>query len=274
MTLDNWIPRILTTMTSTIPPEPKRAALMVAGRRLSFLDFGGSGSPLLALHGHFADGRTFARLAGELGDSWRIIALDQRGHGLSDSSPDFSRTGYVEDAAAALEHLGIRGAVVLGHSLGGVNAYQLAAWFPGLVDALIVEDIGAEVDGNLSFSLSWPHRAPTRTALLEGLGASAAYLVDAVREYPDGWGLAFDPKDMNASQQHLNGDYWDDWLASDCPALLLRGSRSSVLSAEHAKDMSARRPHTRLIELPAGHTIHETVPVEFAAAVSGFLGSL
>ncbi|WP_409240367.1 alpha/beta fold hydrolase [Streptomyces sp. PA5.6] len=261
-------------MTSTIPPEPKRASLTVAGRRLSFLDFGGPGRPLLALHGHFGDGRTFAHLAWELRDSWQIIALDQRGHGLSDRSSDFSRTGYVEDAAAVLEHLGFHGAAVLGHSLGGVNAYQLAAWFPALVDALIVEDIGAEVDGDLSFSLSWPHRAPTRAELLEELGASAKYLIGAVREYPDGWSLAFDPKDMNTSQQQLNGDHWSDWLASDCPALLVRGSRSTVLSEEHAKDMAARRPHTRLIELPTGHAVHETVPHEFAAAVNGFLSSL
>ncbi|MGD6747122.1 alpha/beta fold hydrolase [Streptomyces sp. BH106] len=261
-------------MTSTNPAEPRRAATMVAGRRLSFLDFGGPGRPLLALHGHFGEGRTFTRLARELDDSWRVVALDQRGHGYSDRPADFSRTGYVEDAATVLAHLEIDNAVVLGHSLGGINAYQLAARHPGLVDALIVEDIGAEVDDELSFSLAWPHRAPTRAELLEGLGPSASYLTDAVREYPDGWGLAFDPKDMNASQQHLNGDHWDDWLAGTCPTLLIRGNRSKVLSAEHAKDMAGRRPHTQLVELPAGHTVHETVPAEFAAAVRGFLSSL
>lgn len=248
--------------------------MYVSGRRLSFLDFGGPGRPLLALHGHFGEGRTFTRLAGELGDAWRVVALDQRGHGHSDRSADYSRTGYVEDAVAVLDHLGIGGAAVLGHSLGGVNAYQLAARRPGLVDALIVEDIGAQVDDDLSFALSWPQRVPTRSALLHGLGPSAPYLVDAVREYPDGWGLAFDVRDMNASQQLLNGDHWGDWLAGDCPALLVRGSRSTVLSAAHARSMAARRPRTRLVELPAGHTVHETVPVEFAGAVRGFLGSL
>ncbi|MCR8942393.1 alpha/beta hydrolase [Streptomyces sp. OUCMDZ-4982] len=261
-------------MTSTISSEPKRAATMAAGHRLSYLDFGGPGRPLLALHGHFGEGRTFTHLAWELGDSWRVIALDQRGHGRSDRPSDFSRAGYVEDAAAVLDHLRIDDTVVLGHSLGGVNAYQLAARRPGLVGALIVEDIGAEVDDDLSFSLSWPHRAPTRAALLEELGPSASYLTDAVREYVDGWGLAFDPKDMNVSQQHLNGDHWDDWLASNCPALLIRGSRSTVLSTEQAKDMAARRPRTRLVELPAGHTVHETVPVEFAAAIREFLSAL
>ncbi|MER6216666.1 alpha/beta hydrolase [Streptomyces sp. NPDC001674] len=262
-------------MTSVVAPsEPERAALVVGGRRLSFLDFGGSGRPLLALHGHFGDGRTFAPLASELCGSWRVIALDQRGHGLSDSAPDFSRAGYVEDAAAVLGHLGIRRAVVLGHSLGGVNAYQLAAWIPGLVEALVVEDIGVEVEGDLSFSLSWPRRAPTRDGLLAELGSSARHLRDAVREYADGWGLAFAPEDMAASQRQLNGDHWSDWLASDCPALLLRGSRSTVLSAEHAREMAARRPRTRLVELAAGHTVHETVPGEFAAAVRRFLGSV
>ncbi|MET9769584.1 alpha/beta hydrolase [Streptomyces sp. NPDC006415] len=102
------------------PPEPERGAMNAAGRRLSFLDFGGRGRPPLALHGHFGEGRTFTHLAGELGASWRIVALDQRGHGHSDRAADYSRSGYVEDAAAVLEHLGIGGAVVLGHSLGGV----------------------------------------------------------------------------------------------------------------------------------------------------------
>jgi len=171
----------------------KRVAINLAGRRLSLLGFGGPGRPLLALHGHFAEGRTFTRLARELGYSCRVIALDQRGHGHSDRPSDFSRSGYVEDAAAVLERLGAGGAVVLGHSLGGVNAYQLAARHPGLVDALVVEDVGAEVDGDLSFCRSWPHRTPTRSGLLEGLGPSAGHLMDAVREYPDGWGLAFGP---------------------------------------------------------------------------------
>ncbi|WP_333755273.1 alpha/beta fold hydrolase [Streptomyces sp. IBSBF 3352] len=86
---------------------------------------------------------------------------DQRGHGFSDRGPDFSREGYIADATALLTHLGLERPVVLGHSLGGVNAYQFAARHPGLVRALVIEDIGTEIDDDLSFCLSWPHRAPT-----------------------------------------------------------------------------------------------------------------
>ncbi|MEV4329603.1 alpha/beta hydrolase [Streptomyces sp. NPDC049597] len=253
---------------------PSRRAFDAAGHRLSYLDFGGPGLPLLALHGHFGEARTFADLAASLAPAWRVIALDQRGHGRSHRPGDFSREAYVRDAAALLDHLGLSGVVVLGHSLGGVNAYQLAARRPELVRALVIEDIGAQVDDDLSFCLSWPHRAPTRAALIEGLGESARYLGDAIREYADGWGLAFEPKDMVLSQQRLKGDHWEDWLAADCPALLVHGARSDVLSAAHAEEMAARRPGTTLARLPAGHTVHETDPAGFAAAVREFLGGL
>ncbi|WP_051877180.1 alpha/beta fold hydrolase [Streptomyces natalensis] len=96
----------------------------------------------------------------------------------------------------------------------------------------------------------------------------------AIREYPDGWGLAVRPKDMVASQQLLNGDHWDEWLSSDGPALLIHGARSEVLSSPCARAMAERRPRTRIVELATGHTVHESDPAGFAAAVRNFLGAL
>ncbi|MFG2560175.1 alpha/beta fold hydrolase [Streptomyces sp. NPDC048496] len=259
---------------SSTPAQPARVTLDIDGRRLSFLDFGGPGRPLLALHGHFSEGRTFAHLARELAPAWRVIAPDQRGHGESDRPLDYARQGYIADAVAVLDHLGLGPVVVLGHSLGGVNAYQLAARYPERVLALVIEDIGAVVDDDLSFCLAWPHRAPGRAALIEELGESARYLTDAIREYDDGWGLAFRPEDMVASHRLVKGDHWDDWLATSCPALLVHGIRSDTLSADHAAVMTSRRPHTLLVHLPTGHTVHETDPDGFATALRAFLGSL
>lgn len=153
---------------------PLPGVVEVAGRTLRYTDFGGPGEPLLALHAHFMEGRTFARLARELAPRWRVIALDQRGHGDSDRAPEYSREGYVADAAAVLDHLMPGPAVVLGHSLGGVNAFQLAARRPELVRAVVVEDIGAVVDDDLSFVLDWPRRAGSREELIAGLGVRRA----------------------------------------------------------------------------------------------------
>ncbi|MFB7467546.1 alpha/beta fold hydrolase [Streptomyces sp. NPDC056224] len=244
------------------------------GRRLAYADFGGPGAPLLALHGHFQDGGSFEGLAREVGPGWRVIGLDQRGHGASDRAAEYTREGYVADAAAVLEHLGLGPAVVVGHSLGGVNAYQLAARRPDLVRAVVVEDIGAVVEGDLAYVREWPRRAVTRAGFLAGVGSAAPHLEGSLREYTDGWGTASDVEDVVESQRGLNGDHWEDWLAVRKPTLLVRGDRSGVLSAEHAREMTVRRAGVRLVELPAGHAVRAGDPEGFYAAVRGFLARL
>ncbi|WP_232265665.1 alpha/beta fold hydrolase [Streptomyces pactum] len=244
----------------------------VGGRKLSYLDFGGPGAPLLALHGHYNEASAFAPLAEALAPRWRVLALDQRGHGESDRARCYGRDGYVADVAAFHRHLGIGPVAVLGHSLGGVNAYQYAARWPERVRALIVEDIGAVVNSDWSFTLRLPRRAPSRQDLVTALGPVAPYLECSFRRSDDGWGFSFGIEHTVASQRALNGDHWPDWTAVACPTLLIRGTRSDELTAGHAAEMIARRAgRARLVELPAGHVVHHDAPDRFAAAVEDFL---
>jgi esterase len=248
------------------------------GLRLSYLDAGGHGQPLIALPAHWMEAVTFAPLAAALAPGWRVIALDQRGHGHSDHAPregGYSREAYLADVAALYDHLGIETAVLLGNSLGGVNAFQFAARHPEKVRALIVEDIGVVLSEDLRFTFAWGGTFPTRQALAERVGERLApYLADAFREVEGGWRLAFDPLDMVASQKALNGDHGTDWLATDCPALLIRGRESRVTSAEMLQEMADRRPNTRLVTLDGGHVTHMDAPDAFAAEVHGFLRGL
>lgn len=257
--------------------NPARGELDIAGRRLSYVDFGGPGRVLLALHGHLSEGSSFADLALALSPEWRVVAPDQRGHGDSDRAADYSRQGYVADLVALLGHLDLGPVVALGHSLGGRNAYQLAAWRPELVSAFVVEDIGAVLEGPnlLSFCLDWPYESPTREALVAGLGEAGPFFADRMRERQDGsWVLPFHPQDMGRSEEQNKGDRWEDWLASGCPALLVRGKRSQVLDADQARAMVERRPYTRLVELDTDHFVHDSDPAGFVEAVSEFLSSL
>ncbi len=259
---------------------PVRAELDIAGRRLSYLDFGGTGRPLLALHGHMSEGASFATVAAELAPEWRIIAPDQRGHGESDRAADYSREGYLADIAALLDHLGLDRVVMMGHSLGGINAYHFAARHPERVTAFIDADgpvvLGLEEGPSpLAFLQRLPYQAPTREALVEALGEVAPFFADALRENPDGtWRLPFHPQDMLASEEGNRGDHWAVWLAGTCPALLIRGTRGGVIPAEQARDMVARRPNTRLAELPTDHFVYAADPTGFAGAVREFLHSL
>lgn len=249
------------------------------GLRLAYLDFGGDGPPILALHGHFSRGSTFARVADNLRDRWRVVALDQRGHGWSDSPDDYSREAYIGDAATLIRRLGLAPAIVLGHSLGGVNAYQLAARHPELVGALIIEDIGTVVESDFArFLAGWPERFPAFRAVREFLETkvnAVDYFLESVVEYPDGWGFRFRYRHMIHSQQLINGDWSADWLASTCPALVLHGNKSWAMTDEHAREMVSRRANTAFIEFPTcGHVIHDEDPVGFHRAIREFLTHL
>lgn len=253
------------------------------GLTLSYLDAGGDGRVLVALHAHWMEGITYAPLAAALAPAWRVIALDQRGHGHSDRAPTYTRDDYIGDIAALFDHVFDHardhrlptGAVVVGHSLGGVNAFQFAARNPDRVRALIIEDIGTVVADDTSFALAWSGTFATRDELAERVGPRfLPYLQDSFRETPGGWRLAFDPRDTVASQGFLNGDHWSDWLASDVPALLVRGRASRVTTAATVEEMAARRPNTRLVTLDGGHVVHIDNPVGFLAAVQNFLSTL
>jgi len=252
-----------------------RQALIRDGTRLSYVDFGGQGRPLVALHGNGGCARNFAPLALAVAADWRVIALDQRGHGWSHRPRGCDRAAYVADAEAFLVHLGLGPVPLLGHSLGGVNAYQLAARRPDLVSALLVEDVGARVGPAPPDEGAWPARFESLSLLLDFLSAQEAgldrYVLDSVVEREDGWAFRFDQAWAVRSRQALTGDWTADWVASTCPALLLHGRRSHVLSADEARRMAAERPRTTLVAFDAGHTIHDELPGEFARAISGFL---
>lgn len=243
--------------------------------RLSYLDSGGKGPLLIALHAHWMEAETFRRLAAHLRPGWRTVALDQRGHGHSDHARSYTRDDYLGDLLALYEHLRVEQAVLLGNSLGGANAYQFAARHPERVRALVIEEIGAVIDDDMGFVREWAGAWPTREALAQRIGERLLpYLEPSFRHEAEGWRLAFDPEDMIASQAALNGNHWDDWLASHCPALLLRGRESRLSKPELFEQMAQRRPNTTLLTLAGGHVLHIDNPMGFADAVRGFLAEL
>ncbi|MGA2352551.1 MAG: alpha/beta hydrolase [Terracidiphilus sp.] len=245
------------------------------GLNLSYLDSGSNGQALIALHSHWMQSQTFAPLAEVLAPEWRVIALDQRGHGESDHALTYSHNDYIDDLLGLTDHLGPGKAVLLGNSLGGVNAYQFAARYPDRARALIIEDIGAVLADDTSFAFAWSGIFKTRGDLGERIGPRfLPYIHDSIRTAPAGWRLAFDLRELAASQEAVNGNHWQDWLATDCPALLLRGQQSRVTTQQHMEEMAATRPHTLLRNLEGGHVLHFDNPAGFASVVSEFLVNL
>jgi pimeloyl-ACP methyl ester carboxylesterase len=248
---------------------------LVDGSRLAYADAGGGGRPVLALHGHFGRGRTWARLAAALAPRWRVIAPDLPGHGRSDRAGHDWLADTVTRLAELVTRLELRAPVVLGHSSGGIAGYTLAARRRDLVGALVSVEAPAVV-ASVPDPDAWlgiPARFPT----FEDLRATVdePWSWESAVEYEDGWGFRFDPQELMRARAGLIGDHWPDWRASQMPALVIRGARSERLAPGHAHELAARRTRTTLTELPGcGHTPQDDDPEAFAAAVRGFLEEL
>jgi pimeloyl-ACP methyl ester carboxylesterase len=271
-----------------MPPRASRSEITLDdGRRLVYTDFGGSGRPLIALHGHFSEGAAFEDLAQRLAPDWHVFAPDQRGHGDSDRASTYTRDGYIQDLAALISHLTVAPVVVLGHSMGGVNAVALAARRPALVSAFIAVEISTRDPGQMGLDIldqigQLPYTASNPGDLIAAAGPFGAMIRPFLRRVPANggeeetlWRLPFHPADTVASEVLLRTDHWEDWMSSQTPALLVRGRQSPVLSDDLAQTMIRRRPApTSYAELDTDHFVHLNDPEGFGHEVGAFLRSL
>ncbi len=111
------------------------------GTRLFYTD-AGHGRPVLMLHGWTCDGTDWSWQAPELEQRYRVLVVDQRGHGRSDAPRGSYRPQVLADDAAAFLQAVVPGqaAVVFGHSMGGLVASALAVRHPELVAGLVLVD--------------------------------------------------------------------------------------------------------------------------------------
>ncbi len=134
---------------------PLSGVAAIGDLNLHYLDWGGDGDPLLALHGLASSGHWYRRVAPFLTTRYRIIAPDQRGHGATTQAPSgYDWQTLAEDAVRLLDHFGISRAPVMGHSWGGHVASNLAMRFPDRITRVVMIDGGFQ-DGGLMPDPTW-----------------------------------------------------------------------------------------------------------------------
>ncbi len=246
------------------------------GLCFSYLDTGGSSPLLVLLHAHWMGASDFDEVVPALADGWRVVGLDQRGHGETQHGGTHSIEAYIGDLDALLAAIAHTGPfVLLGHSFGGMVANHYAAARPDRARAIILEDIDVARDDHHDFILPWAGVFSTREALEERVGARLApYLRKSMHQVDGGWSLTFEPREVLASSVALNGDYWHVWLGHTCPALVIRGAHSKPVDGTGLAEMARRRPNTELVTIDAGHSVHIDAPEAFVAAVRGFMSTL
>jgi pimeloyl-ACP methyl ester carboxylesterase len=264
---------------------PIRATVTRAGTELVYWTWPGADPPTLLLHGIGNYGRYWDLFADAIAGRLRLVAPDARGHGESGRpAAGYAPADFAADALAVLDRLGIDRAVVVGHSMGGLHSINLAARHPERVRALVIVDaspdpLRAGAERAQRLLTGRPARFANREearAYLERTSpgyAPAVYenrLAFAFREENRGLVWRSDPAALGRimSGRMPSEDRWGALEAIACPTLVVRGTRSNVLSEDIAQRMVRTLPDGRLVELEAGHNVPLDRPRELADAVA------
>jgi esterase len=269
----------------------RRRFVSVNGLRLSFLESGTPGRPVLCfLHGGSAHAHWFDRVTPAFVDRFHMIALDQRGHGESDWAvpPAYATENFAADLLGVFDTLGWRQVGLIGHSMGGHNAMSFAAWHPDRVSALVI------VDSRPSIPVERLDRLRTRghltlrpyPTLEAAVGsfrllpretvADPAFLVHlgqaGVVERDGQWVYRFDPA-SNGSRQPV-----DAWTLLDritAPTLIVRGELSPNLPREVIDRLRGAIRGAAVTEVSGSY--HHLVldnPAEFVRVLERFLAGV
>ena len=240
--------------------------------------------PLVIVHGLYGSARNFNVIAKRLSDTRQVIAVDQRNHG---ESPRFDTHTYPEMADDIAEVIEAHGghADLLGHSMGGKAAMQLALTRGDLIRRLIIADI-APVAYNHSqrhlvhamqgldlTSVTTRGEANERLAALIEDERVRAFLLQSLdlKADPPRWRLNLDV--LDACMDEITG-----WPGTEGvfqgSALFLSGELSDYVLPEHRATIRALFPQARFAKLPdTGHWLHAEKPRDFEATVDMFLSA-
>jgi pimeloyl-ACP methyl ester carboxylesterase len=131
------------TSDAWVDPSSHKSTFVIAnGVRLHYLDWGGSGPPLILIHGFGDNPHYFDDLAPTLADRFRVFAYARRGHGQSDPKGPFDTPTFTEDLRGFMDGVGISKAHLAGHSMGGNEITSMAATHPKRVARIVYLDAG------------------------------------------------------------------------------------------------------------------------------------
>lgn len=250
--------------------------------QLNFIERG-SGEPIILIHGLFGSAGNLGMVARGLAGQFRVCSLDIRNHGHSPHADSMTYPEMTADVLAFMDAQGIDSCAVLGHSMGGKIAMQLAMDAPQRVGKLIVADVAP-----VAYP---PHHADT----LAGLQAVAAQTISSrgqadgilARTIDEASVRAFLLKSLQRDDQGhyhwllnvqgITGNYAQLGAATIGPAyngptLFLRGGESKYVEDRYLTTIFELFPQAEIATLDGcGHWLHAENPAQFNATVLDFL---
>lgn len=291
---------VLGAMAWLHTPDKPRAALEaqyaappstfvdISGVRLHVRDTGPRGAPaLILLHGFGSSLQTWDDWAAALDQDFRVVRYDEPGFGLTGADPSghYSDTRATDILAGLMDRLGLRRAVIVGHSMGGRIAWTFAATHQDRVDKLVLmapdgfAGPGMEYGRKPTVPLlmrALPYVLPTpmlRASLKPGFGDPTALTEALLERYRD---MMLAPGVRKAivdrMAQLVLVDPQPMLARISAPTLLLWGGRDGMIPASNAADYLRDIKGSKLVGFPAlGHLLQEEGPTETLAPLRAFL---
>ena len=249
-----------------------------------FYEVTGDGPPLLLIHGLGSSSRDWENQVEPFAKDYQVITLDLRGHGQS-SKPTgpYSVRMFAEDTDALIRALGVAPVHVVGISMGGMVAFELAVRFPELLRSMVVVNSYPEmrVETFREYLQIW-----RRYIFLELLGmrGTGLMLSKHLFPYPEQADLRelfvqrWAENDKRAYRESLraivNWDVEERISEIRCPVLVV-ASDQDYMPLEEKKDYAAKIPNAKLVVIEdARHAVTAERPEQFNAIVMEFLANL
>lgn len=253
---------------------------------INYAEFPGAGKPLLLIHGLSGRWQGWLPVIPALTQRWHVFAIDLRGHGRSGHATTvYDRTAYSKDAAAFIDKVIGGPSRVIGHSLGALTALGVAAGWPKLVRAFVMEDPPLYAhdrwDGN-----SFLPRFKVMRQLAESDLSVDQLVPEVAKLLPDASPAALRDRAEcifqmdHAVWQGVFGGHYATKKDSDpllrmatSPAFLMQAEPSlgAALEDAEAKHALSLLPAAQFVKWPdSGHGMHSTFPERFAEQVEAF----
>ena len=249
---------------------------------------------IVCLHGRWGRAETWTHFINHYGKQYRIIAPDQRGHGLS-SKPisKYTSEEMAEDIIELLDFLKIDSVILVGHSMGGAVAGHLTALYPECVKALVILDksaAGSPETNNLSlddselkdfFTKDWPmpfatlNEAQNFIKEFSHSDLEYQYFMNSLVETVDGYEMMFSSQAMAANA--IYDVKWSHLLSNiKCLTLLISKARNhETKSYKDFIEMQSLIPKCIAHEMSdPDHNVHLANKEEFYEYFDEFLKKL
>ncbi len=252
--------------------------------KLNYRQYSSAGHPLLILHGLFGSLGNWNWHSTRLSEQYAVYALDLRNHGASPHADQMDYPAMARDVIEFMDEHGISSAHVLGHSMGGKVAMQLALEHPQRVDKLIVADIAPVkyasehdqiFDGLQAINLPQIESRTQADKVLAGYVEDEVVrqflLTNLVRNPNGGFQWRVNLPVLAKSYLQLRAAPASDRVF-DRPVLFIKGALSNYITEDHQQEIAEKFPQARLKTImQTGHWLHAERPQTFYHLVSDFL---